>query len=37
VPFSLLNCVNGRISKIAIEATRAMAPPNLLGIDRKIA
>lgn len=27
----------GRINKIAIDITRAITPPSLLGIDRKIA
>jgi hypothetical protein len=30
-------CENGRINKIAIDNTKAITPPNLLGIDRKIA
>jgi hypothetical protein len=30
-------CVKGIINKIAIENTKAITPPNLLGIDRKIA
>lgn len=29
--------MNGRIAKIRIERTRAITPPNLLGIDRRIA
>jgi len=29
--------VKGKINRIIIEATNAIAPPNLLGIDRKIA
>jgi hypothetical protein len=29
--------VNGKINKIAIDITNAITPPNLLGIDRKIA
>lgn len=29
--------VRGRVIKIKIEATRAMTPPNLFGIERKIA
>jgi hypothetical protein len=29
--------VIGKITKIKIEARRAITPPNLLGIDRKIA
>jgi hypothetical protein len=29
--------VNGRINKIAIDITKAITPPSLLGIDRKIA
>lgn len=33
----MLLCVKGKIIKIAIERTKAITPPNLLGIDRKIA
>jgi hypothetical protein len=29
--------VKGKIAKIAIDSTKAITPPNLLGIDRKIA
>jgi hypothetical protein len=29
--------VKGKINKIAIDITKAITPPNLLGIDRKIA
>lgn len=29
--------VNGKINRIAIEATKAITPPSLFGIDRKIA
>lgn len=32
-----LFCEKGKISKIAIDKTRATTPPSLLGIDRKIA
>lgn len=30
-------CVNGKINKIAIDIINEITPPNLLGIDRKIA
>ena len=36
-PFKLIFWENGRIIRIAIEATKAMAPPNLLGIERRMA
>jgi hypothetical protein len=29
--------VKGKINKIAIDITRAITPPNLLGIERRIA
>jgi hypothetical protein len=29
--------VKGKINKIAIDKTRAITPPNLLGIERRIA
>jgi len=29
--------VNGKINRIAIDKTKETTPPNLLGIDRKIA
>ena len=29
--------MNGQINKIAIDKAKATTPPNLLGIDRKIA
>jgi hypothetical protein len=29
--------VKGKINKIAIDITKAITPPNLLGIERKIA
>ena len=29
--------VNGRITKIAIDKAKQITPPNLLGIERKIA
>jgi hypothetical protein len=29
--------VKGKINKIAIDKTNAITPPNLFGIDRKIA
>jgi hypothetical protein len=29
--------VAGKINKMAIDTTKAKAPPNLLGIDRKMA
>lgn len=37
MPWVFLFCENGRINKIAIEATKAAAPPSFLGIDRKMA
>jgi hypothetical protein len=37
VPRKLFFWVKGRINKIAIEATKAIAPPNLLGMERRIA
>lgn len=37
MPDLLLVDVNGRINKIRSAANRAMTPPNLLGIERKIA
>jgi len=33
----LVNSDSGRITKIAIDAIRQITPPNLLGIDRRIA
>lgn len=30
-------CVNGKIIKIAIDKINEITPPNLLGIERKIA
>jgi len=29
--------VKGKINKIAIDKTKAITPPNLLGIERRIA
>jgi hypothetical protein len=29
--------MKGNVNRIAIDATRATTPPNLLGIDRKMA
>lgn len=33
---SLDVCVNGIVSRIMIDIARANAPPNLLGMDRRI-
>ena len=30
-------CVKGKINKIATDIARAITPPSLLGIDRRIA
>jgi len=30
-------CFNGKIARIKIDATKAITPPSLLGMDRKIA
>jgi hypothetical protein len=37
IPFNSIFWVNGKIKRMAIEATKATAPPSLLGIDRRIA
>jgi len=37
MPVLLFVVVRGRINKISSAANRARTPPNLLGIDRKIA
>ncbi len=37
IPLILLFLIMGIINRIAIEVTNAITPPNLLGIDRKIA
>jgi len=37
VPFNLSDGKNGIINKIDTDNTRAITPPNLLGIDRRIA
>lgn len=29
-------CMNGTVNRIRIDITRASAPPNLLGMDRRM-